>query len=830
MSSNPRPLAANLFYSYSHKDTHHREDMERTLSMLRQNGLINDSSDEGIVPGQSISAAIDAKLRGADIVAFLISSHFLDSEECRKEWALAKDLAAGASFPLRVPIIVRECAWQDFLADDDVKALPRDGKAITAYCRSDFAWKEVYDGIKSAVESFRTTYTAKSTFLADIKRADLPSATPMTLKQLFVFPRLTKHDSTATSARLREPVVSSADDLLHLGHTMIHGQEKSGKTALARHIVLSLVDDSQPVLFADLGAATGHLGDKFLRRIYEEQFNGDYFLWQKQECKTLVIDNMTDVPQLLDFVEACSDTFSRICLFVSSDVFHSFLFDEKRLARFQEVRIEPLTPTQQERLIRNRLNAIQGLDALTDGFVDEAEDRVNSIIISNKIVPRYPFFVLSILQTYDVLMPPSLSITSYGHCYYVFIVASLCRAGISDADDAINSSFNFAEQLALANFRSGREAGSKPYSFSDFKRDYRSKYFMATSLVNRLTHKDYGIITADGKFTTAYMYYFFLGKLLATDRKLAAEYLPELCEHSYEEGNYLTLLFAIHHAPGNAIIDEILLRTMVEFDDVKAATLRQDETASFASIVSELPESVLSRGSVEDERAKVRQEAGDLEEAQGDDGEGRTNTGADQTGARMLRVFRNNKILGQVLRNQYGKLPKRQIEDIVETIADSSFRIIKLGLSDEDEVRRVALRIKARYPNADLAEVQQVLRYFSFIWTMVIIEEAVHAVSVPSIRDAVDAVVARNSSPAYEIFGYFCKLDSAGALTNNERDALAVLYKEHSDEFIKRVLSLRTQSYMNTHRSKMNIEQSVCSVLGLPYRPQPNSGRTGHSA
>ena len=66
---------------------------------------------------------------------------------------------------------------------------------------------------------------------------------------------------------------------------------------------------------------------------------------------------------------------------------------------------------------------------------------MNSVIISNRIVPRFPFYVLSILQTYEAYMPSNMSITSYGHCYYVLIFASLVRAGISQADDAINPTF-----------------------------------------------------------------------------------------------------------------------------------------------------------------------------------------------------------------------------------------------------------------------------------------------------------------------------------------------------------------------------------------------------
>lgn len=823
MTDSQSSLRVRLFYSYSHKDSQHRAAMETMLASLKRSALLEDWSDVEIIPGQSISAALQAKLPESDIVAFLLSPDFLGSDECLKEWRRAAELESSGRLVFRVPIIVRDCPWQDFLGEDDVKALPLDGKAITTYSNPDTAWKEVYEGIKSVIDSLRTTFTPKPAFLSDIKNADLPSTNPLSLDDIFVFPRLVTHDYTATNDILREAPVTSLEDLLDQGHSVIHGEDKSGKTALAKHIFLSLVDRDEPVLFADFSTVSGRPREDLLRTLYHTEFNGDYYLWEKKPGKTLIIDNMTEAPRLLDYVADCAEIFSRIYIFVSSDVYHSFLTDDLRLTDFAEVRLDPLTLTQQEQLIRKRLTTLENSN-LTDGFVDQAEDRVNSIIISHRIVPRYPFFVLSILQTYDAFTPRPLSITSYGHCYYVFIIASLRRAGISEADDAVNSSFNFAEQLALATFLARRGPSPDPLNFAAFQKNYRSSYFIRSSLMNRLTHKDYGIITEGGEFKTTYMYYFFLGKVLATDSELAREYLPELCEHSYDEGNYLTLLFAIHHATDDDIIEDILLRTMVELDDVTVATLDETETSRFISIVSELPESVLSDESVEEERAKERRQSDDREAQAESEGEGPQGREAGQVRASMLRILKNNKILGQVLRNQYGKLQKSQIEEIVETVADSSFRLVNLVLKDEEEIRKLALSIKAKKPEADLAQVQQILRYVSFIWTMMNIEQAVHAVNVPTIREAVDAVVARNRTPAYDIFGYFNELDSAEELTTDERDKLAALYKDHRDQFVKRVLSIRTQDYMNTHRSRTSVEQSICSVLGIKYMPRPISG------
>ena len=77
---------SSLFYSYSHKDTRHKESMDRSLSQLKNEHLISSWSDQKITPGRSISSAVTKKIDQADIVVFLFSQHFLASEECIKEW------------------------------------------------------------------------------------------------------------------------------------------------------------------------------------------------------------------------------------------------------------------------------------------------------------------------------------------------------------------------------------------------------------------------------------------------------------------------------------------------------------------------------------------------------------------------------------------------------------------------------------------------------------------------------------------------------------------------------------------------------------------------
>ena len=525
------PLSVRLFYSYCHADREYREEMEKVLRILEREGALQSWSDAGILPGQSISGQIKENLSQADIIVFLLSRDFLASDACIEEWDTAKQLASGERPVFRIPIVIRECAWKDFLATDDLKALPEDGRAVDS--DPDTAWQEVYRGIKAVVTELRTTHSPKPSFLRNFDSADIPTARPIQLDDIFVFPRLTAQHDDTDDDDLGQLQLADANALFRQGNCIIHGQEKAGKTALGKHLFLTLARAGQQVLFVDLDSTVGRLNDRQLQRSYAEQFNGDYGVWQGLEGKTLIVDNVSEDARTLEFIDACTGVFERVVMLTATDTYQAFFMDEIRLAQFRKFKIEQLTHRQQERLIRKRLATFEREAPLTDAFVDQVEDRVNSVIITNKIVPRYPFFVLAILQTYDTLMRDSMNITSYGHCYYVFIIASLRNAGISEADESLNAAFNFASQLAKETFLKERGSLEGGFDFEAFKHRYQEDHFTPNSLLNRLTHDRFGIITRDGRFKSSYMYYYFLGKVIATDPDLAKDHLEILCDDSF---------------------------------------------------------------------------------------------------------------------------------------------------------------------------------------------------------------------------------------------------------------------------------------------------------
>ena len=817
----------DLFYSYSHRDARYRQNMETALAQLRTDGLLKEWSDLNILPGRSISQNIRKKMDETDIFVFLLSPDFINSEECMKEWRYARRLSTEGKLIFRIPIILRDCSWQDLLSDDDIKALPNDGKPVANFEREDTAWMQVYEGIKAVVNEMRETFVPNPEFIEEMEKTDFAAQQHIKLQDLFIFPTLSCYVPQAQDGTLVREIIEDPTELLDKKYTLIHGEDMSGKTALGRYLFLSLINDqSSPVLHLDLKEVSGKPNETFFSNAYYRQFSGDYLLWKEQKDKVLILDNLSSDSNLIELIELAKEIFEKIVVTLPSDVFYSYFRDEARLADFDEVKIESLDHIQQEDLIRKRLALSDRNEPISDGYVDQLEDQINSIIISNKVVPRYPFFVLSILQTHEAFMPDNLSITSYGHCYQVLIISNLVKAGISREDNDINACFNFAENLAFKIYQNSKSSTSTPLDLDAFVEEYREKFLISDAIVNRLKKEDYGIITDEGSFRTPYMYYFFLGRYLSKATKENEAIIERMCEHSYASTNYLTLLFVIHHTNDDGIIDDILLRTMCTLDDHDPAKLDPEETNTFKGFIEDLQEDVLSNKSVKEERQKERETRGisdDLVETEEDSSEQIDKTILDD----IYQILKNNEIMGQILRNKYGSLEKPRIKEAVETITDSGLRLVSL-LLDEELITNTAHYIHEKHPNDDLEQIKKFVQFFSFIWTMGNIEKIVTSINVPEIRGIIREVVQEQSTPAYDLIGYFNHLDSVEQLTAGVKQELDTLFKRHNDFFLKRVLSIRTQRYMNTHRSPARIEQSVCSSLGIRYvhkpsRRKPNS-------
>jgi len=144
-------MAARVFFSYSHDDEQHRNQLEKHLALQRRQGLIETWHDRNIPAGGDLDDHIDQEINRADIILLLVSASFIASAYCySREMARAMERHEAGDARV-VPIIVRDCDWHS-APFGKLKAVPTDGKAIVSWTNFDAAYTDVAKEIRRLVE------------------------------------------------------------------------------------------------------------------------------------------------------------------------------------------------------------------------------------------------------------------------------------------------------------------------------------------------------------------------------------------------------------------------------------------------------------------------------------------------------------------------------------------------------------------------------------------------------------------------------------------------------------------------------------------------------
>src|SRR5437879_4929725 len=131
-----------VFYSYAHADEELRNQLEKHLSLLRQQGIIAEWHDHQIVPGAEWAHEINIYLTSAAIILLLISPDFLSSDYCYSI-EMRRALDRHETGEARVlPILLRPVYYEG-APFEKLKVLPSNGKPITSWLNSDEAFAEV---------------------------------------------------------------------------------------------------------------------------------------------------------------------------------------------------------------------------------------------------------------------------------------------------------------------------------------------------------------------------------------------------------------------------------------------------------------------------------------------------------------------------------------------------------------------------------------------------------------------------------------------------------------------------------------------------------------
>ena len=146
-----RKKPITVFYSYSHKDEDLRNALEAHLAPLRRSGLIREWHDRRIIAGQDWDKQISRYLESAELILFLISADFINSNyifDVEVKRALERQSAGQATV---VPVILRPVLWKVIPEFSRLQALPENARPVTEWPSADLAFVSICEGIVAVV-------------------------------------------------------------------------------------------------------------------------------------------------------------------------------------------------------------------------------------------------------------------------------------------------------------------------------------------------------------------------------------------------------------------------------------------------------------------------------------------------------------------------------------------------------------------------------------------------------------------------------------------------------------------------------------------------------
>lgn len=707
-----------LFISYSHKDEiEYVNEFTKHIAPLKTKGLIENWYDRNILAGEEFLEHIDANLVSADIICLCISANFLASAACmnEKRAALALMKTKGISV---IPIILSPCGWLDDLEISKLLALPTDGEPITDFAVSATAWNNVYEGLKKIIErdiKYKQLEVSRE-FCDFLTNTDLLTKAhakreALLLDDIFVYPELTKYDDLKEYDG-KESSKILIESFLEYSKVVIAGEDQSGKTSLCKKLFIELRRKNLiPIYLSDkYGGYLGNIENKISAAFSKQYVNLTFEEIDKIRILPIVDDfhyarnKEKIIRELLDY--------NHLVLIVD-DIYKLNFNDDSLLKSFQHFKIRQFKPSLRNEIIRkwvtlgtsdkipqNENSVYKDIDSTTE-LVDSALGR----ILGSGIMPAYPFFILSIISTYETFEKPlDQEITSQGYCYQALIYLYLRKQGVKS--DEIDTYINFLTEIAFYFYDKKLNELSKD-DFEDFMKIYLGKFNLPIETDELLTNlQKTNIITLDSfnncSFSYSYLYYFFVGKYFAEHIDENKPKINQIINNLHKNENAYIAIFISHHSKNAYILNEIISNASNLFEKYTPATLTKEELSFFDTKVDIIIKAVLPppNSTPESERQKILASKDESESIASSKEINEEAEDIDDEFARELRrSIKTVEVMGRIIKNRAGSLEKEKLISVFKSGMNVHLRILSsflMLIKDEANQKEIGDYIIAR--------------------------------------------------------------------------------------------------------------------------------------
>ena len=623
-------------------------------------------------------------------------------------------------------------------------------------------------------------------FLDELEKIDVPiffGGREAKLSEIFVY-----HDLESMDPKHTEEVEEylDAESLVQIQRGSVHvleGECQIGKSSLLHMLLLSCYQRGLYPLLLTGADISSKNPDKVIRQAFKRQYviNDESFERFRQlpkNKKVLLVDDLhtcqLNKSARHEFIDNAHDLFST--MFITIDTAHSMLPEcQSTIKNLSAFSMKPLGYAKRNLLVEKYLRCKMRFTGSSDDLFEQTKEVFDKLshVLGDKLVPPYPVFVLTILQSLDYT-PLNTNETSYGFCYQTLIHLALHRVGVPK--DHMGSYVNFSSELAYEIFRSG-SMSITDVELEKFYGNYSSRFWVPeygeirkNIIDSKILKSEYGVY----EFSYIYVLYFLAAKKIAEtiDTPEGQSIVNGLFENLYDEKVANTLVFITHHSKNSAFIQESVFNAMLPFEDTPPITLEKKchYNNLLQDLVKEIKQEVLELKDPTQERTRLleehdiqeRQECASEEDTQNDDSNLHLRP--------FLHAFRSIEIVGQIVKNQKGSLETATLKHMITELYLAGFRMISyLGELIRDGKDDLALRIEEKVSNRDKNDdvERKVLRFLQFISLQACLgtfSKFIHHVGVRELRQLFNEVAEEIGTPAarlvsFSINSYYGKIN-----------------------------------------------------------------------
>lgn len=530
-----------------------------------------------------------------------------------------------------------------------------------------------------------------------------PRKNTLTLSDIYIFPNLKKESPSESKV---SNIISSRNIIQEdLGHIIISGDDKSGKTSFAKVIFSELISIGMtPVYFDCKDVSKGKISkvDDFILEKYQFQYintDKDQFKQNRKEKAVPIIDNfhqakLNNLEKLKTLHTLISHYNNLIVLTGEPFLVEELAKIEKQNNNFPNKIITKMTSYRLKTLghaLRGEL--LKKWFEISDEQIDyESADlqlydeymEMFSKIVDYNYVPPYPLYLLTAISAASSNLSNDLTTGSFGHYYQALITLALASVDGRHAEVDLKISFLSELSFYLYNNNTSNLSETK---FNLFTQDYNDRF--ATSIQNSFIEAliDANIICRENDniyFKYRYIYYYFVALYISKnlhEDEAAENAIDHLIKSIHKESSSSILLILINFSKDKMIINRLQQYAQSIFSDSPIANI-SDDTEHFNALASEAQKIIIPEATPSSSRKSQEEFKDRVTENENRDYSGNNITlteedeKIDQFTSEIAATIRCVDIIGQALKSHYGSLRADQKDPLFAEGLNISLRAL----------------------------------------------------------------------------------------------------------------------------------------------------------